>query len=239
MKRSLLTTQTCLFALFMSAILVNGHALHERQSCDSQCSSLESVVSCSNSSCLCPILNAASSTTINSCTTCLEGIPEVSMFASYLPLLGQVCTTCATPCSSLLTEILVQVPSCLTNPTTCVCTIIKSLEPQAISNCTTCLQTFDPTDLSGVLSLERQCNVSIPSTSSMSSQPQSPSSASPAVSATASTSPTQSGTEATGTQPSSSTTVVTVATSGSQNSGVDMSKYIWMMGPLLWVAFFR
>jgi len=143
------------------------------------------------------------------------------MFANYLPLLGQVCTTCATPCSSLLTEILVQVPLCLTNPTTCVCTIIKSLEPQAISTCTTCLQTFDPTDLSGLLALESQCNITIPSTapsqSSTSSQPQSLSSLPTAVSVTGAPA-TVSGT---GTQSSSTTTVLTVATSGAHKSGVN------------------
>ena len=134
----------------------------QSKNCESECSSLEGALSCSTTECVCPILNQASSSAIQTCANCLEKSSGLAMYAEFLPLLGDVCSTCETQCSALLNAIITQVPSCSGTPISCACSIIGSLSPADIASCTCCIQTFDPTDVSGVLSLENQCGVTLP-----------------------------------------------------------------------------
>lgn len=179
-------SQVVLFVLVSFTILALADVFHPREpltdrslqegavkpiekrqrDCDVQCSSLEPALACNTSTCVCPVLNAAGSSAITTCTNCLETVPEFSMYASFLPLLGEVCSMCATPCSSLLTAILVQVPSCSGTPLACACSILRSIGSAALQSCTSCVQTFDPSDVSGVLSLENQCHISVSGNSS-------------------------------------------------------------------------
>src|SRR5215471_3976049 len=179
--------QAVLFILFSFTILIVADVFHPREplidrslpedlvksiekrqneGCDAQCSPLEPALACNTAACVCPALNAAGSSAITTCTNCLETVPEFSMYASFLPLLGEVCSMCENPCSSLLTTILVQVPACSGTPLTCACSIIKSVGVAAIQSCASCVQTFDPTDVSGVLLLQNQCNISVSGNSS-------------------------------------------------------------------------
>jgi hypothetical protein len=228
----LIFKQIFLFSLFTCGAVANAKLLQYRQSCDTQCSSLESVIGCSNSSCLCPILNSAGSTTISSCATCLETITEVSMLASFLPLLGQACSTCSTPCSTLLTEILVQIPSCLTSVSSCACAIIKTLNPADIASCTTCVQAVDPTDLSGLMGFESQCNITISSNTSSqttSSSAQSMTVALSTLSATGSATPKPSGGVGGGQSSASSTVAVSTSNAPHSLSTLYGLSFVWMM----------
>ena len=132
------------------------------QDCQPECSSLVGVLSCTTSACFCPFLNQAGPSAAQTCATCLETISNLTMYAKFLPLIGQVCGMCEPQCAALLTAIITEGPACLDTPLPCACSIIKSVSLADIASCTCCIQTFDPTDVSGALSLENQCGLNLP-----------------------------------------------------------------------------
>ena len=135
--------------------------LAKRQDCTSICSSLEPALACTNGTCLCPILNAAGPQTISNCANCLQGIPEFGAYAGFLPVLGEVCSACQTPCADLLSTTLSQIEACNGTILACACGILQAVPSDGLASCNTCLQANDPTDSSKMIGFEQQCGISV------------------------------------------------------------------------------
>lgn len=134
-----------------------------QQDCTSTCASLEPGLSCTNGTCLCPVLTAAGAQAIQSCASCLSSIPTFGQYATWLPILGDVCSSCETPCADLLDTTIAQIDSCNGTVQDCACGILKGIPSSGLASCNSCIASSDPSASSQIVGFEQQCGVSVSS----------------------------------------------------------------------------
>lgn len=140
--------------------------LHRRQQlvCVTECNTISGVLECSDAACVCPILNAASSSTVSTCQNCLSS--NGYSVANLIPLAVLVCSSCPSQCASILTGI-IQTQQCTTLE--CECQVLLSGGASVFESCATCLEPYNPGYSSVVMQLGQQCGVLSPSSPAITS----------------------------------------------------------------------
>lgn len=118
-----------------------------QEQCINQCSTIINALYCSDSSCACPILTAASTAEISTCEDCLNSF-GYSGYGALITLAYDVCAVCASQCSFILTA---AIQSAHCTSLSCTCTILQPGGASALDSCASCVESFDSQEASNLL----------------------------------------------------------------------------------------
>jgi len=132
--------------------------LYRRQlgDCTSQCAPLLPGGNCTTADCVCPIVNAAGATAVNSCVNCISATDP--SLASNITLTADVCMHCQSQCSSGLTAYF-QSLGCNSSTLACICAPFIPLGATTIATCANCLEPLDQAYSSGLIEIGQECGI--------------------------------------------------------------------------------
>ena len=200
--------------------------LYRRQldGCTNQCGPLLPGGNCTTADCVCPVVNAAGATAVNTCVNCITATDPY--LASNITLTANVCMHCQSQCSSSLTAYF-QSLAC-NSSLACSCAPFIPLGATTITTCANCIQPFDATDAAGFVDFAEECGI-LPSNAT-----------STTLSSSASTTPSNSVAASTASAQSSTGSASPVATAKSAAAHVDvvgLGSLVWILLTLKTVVF--